>query len=589
MTPTWRLLPYDRDRVEGFSRDSGFPPLVAHLLLNRGVTDPDQARTFLGARRDGLHDPERLPGVVEAADRIVLAIRDRRKIVVYGDYDVDGVCGTSVLWSCLKLAGAKDADYYIPHRVEEGYGLSADALRKIVTDLRADLIVTVDCGVTAVNEARLARELGVDLIVTDHHTPGDEWPDAVAVVHPLAPGGSYPFPELCGAAVAFKLAWQICKSFGDGKKASPHFRDFLLRSMDLIALATVADMVPLEGENRIFVRHGLRGITSDGASVGLKALLQVAGLLGKDRLTSGNIGYKLGPMINAAGRLRRAGAAVRLLTTDHAAEALEIASSLDECNKERQEVERAIVAEARQMVEDSGGLGDRGAIVVGHPNWHPGVIGIVASRLVETYHRPAIVVALGETIGQGSGRSIPGFHLLDALKACSEGLSGFGGHKAAAGLKIEASRFPAFADRFDHHCRETLTPEMRRKEMLLDAEVTLGMLTLRAVETIEEMEPFGLGNARPLLLAERVHVVGEAKVMGPKKNHLQVRFGQGDLAIRAVGWNMADRLDELRPGTACAVAFHPAINEWNGRRNVQLELKDFQVSQDQDTRHARPA
>lgn len=589
MTPTWRLRPHDRDRVEGLSRASGLPPIVAHLLINRGITEAAEAKSFLAGRRDGLHDPERLPGVVEAAGRIVRAIRDRRKIVVYGDYDVDGVCGTSVLWSCLKLAGASDAEFYIPHRVDEGYGLSAESLRKIAAERGASLIVTVDCGVSAVNEARLARELGVELIITDHHTPGPLWPEADAVVHPHAPGGSYPFTDLCGAAVAFKLAWQVCKSFGDGKKASPHFRDFLLRSMDLIALATVADIMPLEGENRIFVRHGLRGIASDGASVGLKALLQVSGLLGKDRLTSGHVGFSLGPRINAAGRLRRAMEAVRLLTTDDAAEALELAKTLDDCNRERQDVERAIVSEAHRMIEASGGLGDRGAIVVGSAGWHPGVIGIVAARLAESYHRPSIVVALGDAIGQGSARSVPGFHLYDALRACSDGLASFGGHKAAAGLKIEPSLFPAFAERFDLHCREALTPDLRCKELVLDAEVALGMLTPRAVETIEEMEPFGLGNPRPLMLAERVHVVGEPKAVGDKKVHLQLRFGQGDCTAKAIAWNMAHRAGELRPGTPCAVVFHPSINEWNGRREVQLEIKDFRVMESGESRHARPA
>ena len=259
MTLEWRLKPHDRDRVQALSRDSGLHPLVAHLLSIGGSGTPGSAVTFMKARRDSLHDPEGLPGVIEAADRIVAAIRQGKKIAVYGDYDVDGACGTSILWTCLKLAGAVDPEYYIPHREDEGYGLNAEAIRHLARDRKADLIVTVDCGVTAVAEARLARELGVDLIVTDHHTPGPEWPGASVVVHPDAPGPAYPFPRLCGAAVAFKLSWQICKTFGDGKKASPHLRDFLLRSFNLVALATVADIMPLEGENRVFVRHGLRG------------------------------------------------------------------------------------------------------------------------------------------------------------------------------------------------------------------------------------------------------------------------------------------------------------------------------------------
>jgi single-stranded-DNA-specific exonuclease len=590
MTPLWRLRPHDPDQIAALGREAGVPPLIAHLLVNRGITSAAGAKLFLGARRDSLHDPELLPGVVEAAERIVDAVRNGRKIVIYGDYDVDGTCGTSILWACLKLAGAHDVDFYIPHRVEEGYGVNADALRTIVADLGAKMIITVDCGVTAVREAALARELGVEFIVTDHHMPGPEWPEADVVVHPLRPGGPpYPFPEICGAAVAFKLAWQICKSFGDGKKASPHLRDFLLRSFNLVALATVADVMPLEGENRVFVRHGLRGIVADDASVGLKALLQVSGMLGKDRLTAGNLSFGLAPRINAAGRLRKAQEAVRLLITDDAAEALELAKTLDDCNSERKEVERSIVAEARRMIDESGGLGDRGAIVVGKVGWHPGVIGIVAARLAENYHRPAIVVALTDTIGQGSARSVAGFDLHAALAACSDGLTSFGGHKAAAGLKIEASRFAEFAERFDHHCREALTAELRQKSIVVDAEVTLGSLNLATVQAIDDLEPYGFGNPAPMLLAERVHVVGDAKVMGETKVHMSCRFGQGDVTLRAVGWNMANRIGELVSGTPVAVLFRPQINEWNGNRTVQMEIKDFKVMEAGEARHARPA
>ncbi len=588
MTASWRVLPHDRDRVEALSRAAGVPPLVAILLIHRGVTDAESARVFLGARRDSLHDPALLPGAVEAAERIVRAIRDGRKIVIYGDYDVDGVCGTSVLWACLKLAGARDVEYYIPHRVEEGYGVNSRAIRHLVEERRAGLIVTVDCGITAVEEALLARELGVELIVTDHHTPGSTWPEADALVHPLAPGAAYPFPELCGAGVAFKLAWQVCKSFGDGKKASPHLRDFLLRAINLVALATVADMVPLEGENRIFVRHGLKGIAVDD-SVGLKALLQVSGLLGKDRLNSGNVAFALGPRINAAGRLQYAMKAVELLTTDDASEAMEIARVLDDCNRERQDVERTIVVEAKAMVEESGGLGDRGAVVVGKAGWHPGVIGIVASRLVETYHRPAIVVAIGEEIGQGSARSVPGFHLYDALKACSDGLASFGGHRMAAGLKIAPGFLAEFADRFDRHCRSALTPELRRKELLIDAEIPFGSLTLPVVEALEDLEPFGIGNARPLLLASDARLVGDPRVMGEKKNHLQLRIAQGETTIRAVWWNGAAKAEGYKAGMPCAVVFTPSVNEWNGRREVQLEVKDFQARDGRELPHARPA
>jgi single-stranded-DNA-specific exonuclease len=586
MSTRWRLRPFDPDLVAALSREANVPPLLAQLLLNRGVKDSSGVATFFDRRLTGLHDPETLPGVVEAADRIVSAIRDRRKVVIYGDYDVDGVCGTSILWACLRLAGAEDVDYYIPHRVEEGYGVNADALRKLATEGRAGLIVTVDCGISAVREAKLARELGLELIITDHHMIGPELPEADVLVHPGLPGSRYPFTELCGCGVAFKLAWQICKSFGDGKKASPHLRDFLVRAINLVALATVADVVPLDGENRIFVRHGLRGLLDAGASAGLRALLEVSGLIGQDRLTTGSIGFKLAPRINAAGRLECARKAVELLTTDNAELALELARELDDCNRRRQEVERAIVIEAHQML-DADGTKDRGAIVLGKVGWHAGVVGIVASRLVDAYHRPSVVVALGEAVGQGSARSIPGLNLYEAIRACSDGLTAFGGHAAAAGLKLPNGSLPAFAARFDDHCRASIRPEYLRKELVIDAEVPLGSLTTKVVDAIESLEPYGIGNPRPLLLAERVRVVGEPRAVGERKNHLQVRFAQGSVILKGIGWDLAERGRTLVAGTSCAVVFQPSINTWNGRREVQLEIKDFRIHQEES--HALPA
>jgi single-stranded-DNA-specific exonuclease len=576
MTHQWRLLPHDPAAVQALSRESGYPPLIAQLLRNRGITGAEGARRFLEARRTSLHEPDGLPGVVEAAGRIAAAIRAGRRIVIYGDYDVDGVCGTSLLWACLKLAGARDVEYYIPHRIDEGYGVNADALRRLAVERGAEVVVTVDCGITAVAEARLARQLGVELIITDHHTPGPELPEADALVHPRLPGGSYPFGDLCGAGVAFKLAWQICKGFGDGKKASPHLRDFLTRAINLVALATVADVVPLEDENRIFVRHGLRGMAAE-PSVGLRALMQVSGVLGKSRLNAGNVGFGLAPRINAAGRLECAMKAVDLLTTDDPERAERLAAELDECNRARQDIERRTLDEARAIIEASGGSGDRGALVVGKDGWHPGVVGIVAGRLAEWYHRPAIVVALNGEVGQGSARSVPGFNLVEALRACARGLTAFGGHAAAAGLKLPAAEFPAFARRFDEHCRASLTEEQRRKELVLDAEVLLGELTIPVVEAIDRLEPYGVGNPRPLLLAERVRVVGQPRVVGAKDNHLQLRLAQGTAVIKAIGWNLAPRAGELATGASCSVAFTPSINEWNGRREVQAEIRDVQV------------
>jgi single-stranded-DNA-specific exonuclease len=570
----WRLKPFDAGRIESLSRTAKLTPLVAQLLINRGIEDPTRAVAFLEAKMGSLHDPELLPGAVRAADRIVSAIREGRKIVIYGDYDVDGVCGTSVLWACLRLAGAYQVEYYIPHRVDEGYGVNSEALRRLAQESKAELIVTVDCGISAIKEAQLARELGVELIITDHHTIGPELPAADVIVHPRLPGSAYPSGDLCGAGVAFKLAWQVCKTFGDGKRASPHLRNFLVGALGLVALATIADVVPLSDENRIIVRHGLAGIFS-GPSVGLRALLEVSGSLDKKRLTAGMVAFGLAPRINAAGRLEQAMMAVELLTTDDADKAKSIAATLETCNTRRQEVERQILDEARAMLEAEGGLGDRRAIVLAREGWHSGVIGIVASRLAEMFHRPAIVISLGAEASQGSARSIPGFDVYEAIKQCSDGLLAFGGHKAAAGLKLKGDQFADFARRFEESCRNSLTQEQLEREMMIDAEVLLGTLTLRVVEEIEKLEPHGIGNSRPLLLANDLEIAAQPREVGTRKQHLQLRFKQGGHELKAIGWNLAEKAESLSAGSRCSVVFHPSINEWNNRRDVQMEIRDI--------------
>ncbi len=576
MTTRWRPRPFDSDRIASLSRAAGIAPLTAQLLINRGIDDPQAARAFLDAKLGQLNDPETLPGVIDAAARIVRAIQDDRPIVIYGDYDVDGVCGTSVLWACLHLAGARRVHYYIPHRVEEGYGVNAEALRKLAQEHARPLVVTVDCGISAVAEAKLARELGIELILTDHHTIGPELPTADVLVHPRLPGSVYPCADLCGAGVAFKLAWQVCKSFGDGKKASPHLRDYLVRAMGMVALATIADVVPLQGENRILVRHGLAGIAGS-PTVGLHALMQVAGCLEKSRLTTGSVAFSLAPRINAAGRLERAMRAVEMLTTEDAGLARTIAEELNLVNSRRQEIEREIVAEAQAMIHDAGGLNERGAVVLGKKGWHPGVIGIVASRLVDYYHRPTLIVAFGEEFAQGSARSVPGFNLYDAIRDCSEGLIGFGGHAAAAGIKLTEAHFPVFAERFEARCRSALTPEQLERVLVIDAEVPLAVLSRPVVEEIGRLEPHGMGNPRPLMLASGVRIQGEPRLVGELKNHVQLRLAQGNTQVKAIGWNMAEKARELVPGVSCSIVFSPCINEWNGRRDVQLELKDLLI------------
>ncbi len=576
MKARWRLRPHQPGLASDLARAAAMSPLVAQLLLNRGVGDPDRAQAFLSSKMGSLHDPELLPGAIEAAARIHQAARDGRSIVIYGDYDVDGVCGVSILWLCLKLAGARDPTSYIPHRVDEGYGLSATALDKIAVEHPGALVVTVDCGISAVAEAQHARALGLELIITDHHTIGQELPAADVLVHPRLPGSLYPNGDLCGAAVGFKVAWQVCKLFGDGKRASPHLRDFLLRSMGYVALATIADVVPLSDENRVLVKHGLAGLDANPMP-GAAALLELSGHTSRKRLKSGTIGFAIGPRINAAGRMERAAAAVELLTTSDTARARALALELDDCNTRRQEVERKIVQEAHAKIDAQGGLGERKGLVVGAEGWHPGVIGIVASRLAEIYHRPTIVVALAAPIAQGSARSIPGFNLYDALSDCRDLLVAFGGHAAAAGVKLDPANLAGLAERFDARCRRELTPDRLERSLWIDAEVPLASLSLAVVEEIERLEPHGIENPRPLLLTSDVEIVGEPRAVGERADHLQFTCRQGDFTARAIAFKQAEKGRILKAGVRASVVYHPSVNEWKGRREVQLEVRDFEL------------
>lgn len=574
----WIIKPHDPDRVRELSRAAAVSPLLAQVLIARGIAAPEDSAAFFDTRLGALHEPESLPGVVAAADRICSAVRERRKIVIYGDYDVDGVCGTSLLWACLRLAGAAPDKlaYYLPHRVEEGYGLNAEALRKIKTELGGELVVTVDCGITATAEAELARELGLELIITDHHAFGPELPQADVLVHPRLPQGGYPFGELCGCGVAFKLAWRIAKSFGDGKRASPRMRDFLVESVALTALATIADVVPLVGENRLLVHHGLLGLKKK-PTAGMKALLEAAKCSDRSKLGAGTVGFQLAPRLNAAGRLETAARAVELLTTADESLAREIARELDERNLERRRVEAAMVQEAKEAASRNGAPWERSSVVVAKEGWHAGVIGIAAGRLAETYHRPAIVATIHDGKAQASGRSIPGFDLHKAIAACSDHLDAFGGHSAAAGLRLPADRVEAFSAAFEAYCRQTITSEQKTSALAIDAEIEPAMLTPRAVEELEKLEPHGLGNPRPVFASADVELAAEPKLVGADGSHVQLRLRRGDAELRAIAWRMAEPIQKagLAKGSRCAIAYHASVEEWNQRREIKLEIRDF--------------
>jgi single-stranded-DNA-specific exonuclease len=581
---TWHLLPHDRAAVERLSAALELGPIVAHLLLNRGLGDVTEARRFLDPSLTGLHPPDLLPGVTEAADRILSAVRAGRRLCVYGDYDVDGVSGSAILLSGLRLLGAT-ADLYVPHRLEEGYGLNCDALRQIA-EAGVSLVVTVDCGIASVAEADEAKRLGLELIVTDHHEFKDTLPDAAVLVHPRLPGTSYPFGKLSGSAVAFKLAWALAQRACGSPKVTPRFREYLLDSVALASLGVVADVVPLHDENRILVRHGLNRL-SRTTSPGLLALCASAGLTPGVELRASDIGYKIAPRLNAAGRLGCARLVVDLLTTPKEEQAVQLARYLEEQNTQRQTIERRMVTEARKMVEEQGRGGDP-ALVLAHPGWHGGIIGIVAGRLAELYARPTLMIALpgpdarGDglhaRVGIGSGRSVAGFALHEALHACDDLLLGHGGHAAAAGLRILPENIDAFRARLCEHAAGLFPDGPTTPTLILDAEVPLSALTFGLLADLDRLEPYGAANRRPMFLAGGLQVKGEPRKVGNGERHLSFRVSQQGTVSKVIAWGMAERAEELMSaGGACCLAFTPKRNEWQGWRSIDLEVTDFQA------------
>lgn len=579
MPKRWRILPHDPQRVADLERTAGVPAVVAQLLICRGIEDPVAARTFLDPKLTALREPQQLAGVEPAAQRLLAAIGEKKKIVVHGDYDVDGMTATAILLRAIQLLGG-EVKYHIPDRLTDGYGLQAETLR-LLAARGTNTVVTVDCGISSADEADLAAELGLELIITDHHQPGLRWPRAAAVVHPRTPGGEYPFDGLCGSAVAFKLAWALCQQASGGGKVQPRLREFLVQSVTLAALGTVADVVPLIDENRILVRFGLNAL-KDQPGVGLGQLLRVAKLNGKPSLASEDIAFGLAPRLNAAGRLGQARLAVELLTTLDEARAKELAEYIDGLNATRQSLERSIYLAASKQVKEQFDPDNDAALVLAERGWHPGVIGIVAGRLAEKYHRPVVVLSqdkLGTGHATGSARSVNGFNLYNALASCSDHLIGFGGHAQAAGLKVEDSAIEAFRAAFCEAAQLATAGGPREAELQIDAETPLAALTLKALGQIDALAPFGEGNARPLLCTTDVTLAAPPKKIGGGERHLSLLLAQHGVKLRAVAFGGGGWHEELSNLSGpISLAYHPTINHFAGRRSVELEVVDWKKS-----------
>jgi single-stranded-DNA-specific exonuclease len=576
MAKVWRYHPHDAERIGHMERSAGVSPIIAQLLVARGVTCPDAARQFLDPKLTALRDPETLPGVPQAAERIMAAVADKRRIVIYGDYDADGVTATALLYRCLSLLGA-NVGYYIPSRFDEGYGLNDDALRTIAAG-GAKLVITVDCGIASVREAQTARELGLELVITDHHAFGLQLPEAAALVHPQLPGHSYPFAGLCGAGVAFKLAWALCQHASGAKRVSERMKAFLMQAVGLAAIGTVADVVPLVDENRVLVAHGLNSLKHQ-PTVGLAAMMRVAELSDKPVLSSEDIAFTIGPRLNAAGRLGQAQLAVELLATDSPERAQALAEYLHELNNSRGSLERSIMLAASKQAKEFFDPDGDAALVLADHDWHAGVIGIVAGRLVEKFHRPVIVISLdklGVKPGQGSARSVPGLNLHEVLAACSHHLVSHGGHAAAAGLKVEEANLAAFRADFCEQVARTIKPECRVAELSIDAETPLASLTLNIVEQLERLAPFGNGNTRPLLATSGVELAQPPKRMGEGGRHVSLTLRHHGATARAVAFGQGDWADEMAAlDGPISVAYRPVVNHFRGRRSVDLHLVDW--------------
>jgi single-stranded-DNA-specific exonuclease len=551
-------------------------PVIAQMLLNRGVSDPQECANFLRPSLKCLHDPSLIPNLVEASQRIAKAIGDREKIVIYGDYDVDGITAVAILWHAIRLLGGQ-VESYVPHRLEEGYGLNSEAIAQIC-DGGAKLIISVDCGVTAVEPAKVAKDRGVDLIITDHHESRDQLPECFAIVHPrlpLAESQPYPNPYLCGAGVAFKLAWGIGLAVSGANRVNDDFRNFLVEATALAALGTIADVVPLIGENRVLAFYGLNGLKTSRSN-GIRALIKSAKLDGQN-IDCYHAGFVLAPRLNACGRMGHANLAVKLLTDADPAKAEEIASYLEQQNRARQTIERKILDEALEQVKQLGfDREDHRAIVLGAQGWHAGVIGIVASRIVDRFNRPTIMVALGNELGQGSGRSISGFHLSRALEACEDHLEAFGGHEMAAGLKVRPENFESFRQAFVSHANGLINPTMLIPELRLDCEAGLEHMSQALVNEMKRLGPFGHGNRRPLLCCRGLTLAGPPRRVGKAGDHLQLFVKQGRNHMKCIAFNAGELFDRLHDGMNIDLAVEPQINEFNGRISVELAVKDIQ-------------
>jgi len=569
----WERRQSDPGTVARLAAELRVPPVIAHLLSLRGLESAEAAARFLAPRLEDLHDPMALAGMATAVERVLGAIARREKVAIHGDYDVDGITSTVILHRAIEMFGG-DVIHFIPERLRHGYGLQVEAIERLHA-AGARVVISVDCGIRSIDAARRARELGVDLIITDHHEPEEELPPALAVINPKRHDCSYPDKHLAGVGVALKLVQALCTRF-DRLKLLPGF-------VKVAALGTLADVVPLVGENRVIAKLGLERLSSGPHTVGLQALLDGCGLAGRT-LDSYHVGFVLGPRINAAGRMSTPDIATRLLLAvgeEFTEEARRLADQLNAENVRRQEEEASILAMARRAVESDPSIGAHNLLVVAGEGWHRGVIGIVASKLTETFRKPAVVISVEDGLAHGSCRSIPGFDVLAALERCADLFVRFGGHRQAAGLTMDAARVPELRARLAAHADAVLSPDDLRAHVYVDALLPLPAISPEVVDCLQRLAPFGSANPKPVFEASRVDIVTGPTTM--KDRHLSMTVRQHGRVFRAIAWRAAEHAGVLQANRAgLDLAYHLERNEFRGESTIELNVCDIQLARPGD-------
>ena len=595
MANRWRFRPHDEKLIADVEQMTGLSPLVAKLLVNREITSLEDAREFLTIPLSQLKDPSELHDAHKAAEIIFEHINAKKRIIIYGDYDADGMTGTAILMRCITAAGG-DVGYHVPNRLEEGYGLNNDSVRTLI-ERGAELIITVDCGVASVEQADLVYELGAKLIVTDHHQYGEVLPQAEAIVHPSLPGVSYPHGPLCGSAVAFKVAWSLCQklehhraglsgSFAN-QKVNTTQKKFLMAALGLAAIGTVADVVQLVKENRTIVKHGLAALR-DRPFMGMRELMANANIHEKQELGGEDIGFVIGPRINAAGRLGQAQLGVELMVTQSPDRAKKLADYIEGLNRSREKLERSVQLAASKKLNSDFDIDNDPAIVLDGKDWHQGVIGIVAGKLAERYFKPTIVISRsehGDELAVGSCRNGGVINIHSALKKCSDHLAGWGGHAAAAGLKIADDQIDSFRSSFFETVSEAMSSQEDQAGIRVDGEAMFLQLTMNAATQIERLSPFGCGNPRPIFCTTHVRLANHPRKIGEGERHLSLAFKQGNRQIRAVAFGKGDWYDDLMQNfeNEMDILYKINVNEYRGHRSVQMQMVDWRLSDEAAT------